>query len=339
METNKYYIKYPVLQIRPYGLLAYERREWFIKPRKKDRPLITTANRSKQNNADGTVKSYTGKLSPYAKKKLKRAIGLLVASAKWKEAPNFKTNTTFKFKVNFITLTLPCSQDNITDKQIKKECLDNFIKRLRRKHKLNSYVWRAEKQANGNLHFHMITDVWIHYEKIRADWNDCLQKFKMVDRYCDKHSKMTLREYLQAYPPTAKVSRESRVKSYKYGCATKWRSPNSSDVHAVWKIRNLTQYFVKYMTKGEKDAQTINGKLWDCSQNLKTKQNCETLLESDAYTLWENAMSDESCTKVNSSNFCLVFFDPVQFDTYITGKFRSMWEEYLARIRGDLPNT
>jgi hypothetical protein len=299
MEANQYYVKYPVMQIRPYGLLCYDRYEWSISRKEKKRGIKINEDRSKQNNADGTVKGYTGKMTPYSKKKIKRAIQLIVASSKWKEAKNFKTGKMFKFKVNFITLTLPASQGNITDKEIKKECLDNWIKRMKRKHKLNSYVWRAEKQKNGNLHFHIITDVYIHYEKIRSNWNDVLQKFKMIDKFEEKNGH---------------------------------RNPNSTDVHAIGNVKNLSQYFVKYMAKDEKEGKIINGKLWDCSKNLKTKKNCEMLLEGEARELWEKCLENQELQVKSESTFCIIFLDTEQFGSLIIGKFLKLWNEYLEEV-------
>ncbi len=177
-QSNEFFTSYPVMQVRPWGLLVYDKVEWH-KSRKDKNRNTTNLNRSQnQNTYNITENNYTGSLTPYAKKRLKRAIHLMVASALDKEATNFKTGKIFKFKVNFVTLTLPAPQGNITDKEIKKEVLDVFIKRLRRKLNLNNYVWRAEKQKNGNLHFHMITDTYLHYEKIRNDWNECLNKLK-----------------------------------------------------------------------------------------------------------------------------------------------------------------
>lgn len=259
----------------------------------------------------------------------------MVASAREKEAPNFKTGGTYKFKVNFITLTLPAAQGTVTDKEIKKHCLDNWIKRAKRKYKLNSYVWRAERQKNGNLHFHIITDTWIHYEKVRNDWNSCLNAFGFIDEFERKHGH---------------------------------RNPNSTDVHAVWKIKNLTQYFVKYMSKGEQYAEQlynvpysrkkwhekllvkpgikytrvmtraenkIEGKIWDCSTNLKHKGNCEMMFEGEQYDLFNRAYEDPECRIVSTDNFCIIFFSPLQFNHYITGRLKARWEEYLALIRGD----
>ena len=121
MQANQYYVAYPVLQVRTYGLLAYDKREWHYKPKKERSPLTQVNSRSNKFSTDSPNNQYTGQLTPYAKRRLKRAIQLLVASAMEKEAPNFKTGKTFKFKVNFITLTLPAPQGHITDRQIKKQ--------------------------------------------------------------------------------------------------------------------------------------------------------------------------------------------------------------------------
>jgi hypothetical protein len=333
MTESPHYVKYPVMQVRPYGLLVYDRLER-LTPFPKRKHLSGFNRPGNRSDEHGGLRSaYTGVITPYAKRKLKRAIQLMVASAETKEAPNWKTGGTFKFKVNFITLTLPAPQREVTDKDIKKHCLDNFIKRLKRKYKLNSYVWRAERQKNGNLHFHIITDTWIHYEKIRNDWNGCLAQYHFIDEFENKHGH---------------------------------RNPNSTDVHAVWKVKNLTQYFVKYMSKGADTAEDlynipfqrkkwhekllvkpgttykrvmtraenrIDGKLWDCSVNLKVKQNCEVQLEGDQYNLWEKVYNDPQVEIKTDQNFSIAFLKPHQFNRYITGDLRKRWEAYLHFIR------
>lgn len=283
------YVAYPVFQIRTWGCLAYERKEWLVKPRKPDRE-----KKKPDHN------KYTGKVTAFARKRLKRAIQLLVASAVEKEAINFKTGKLFKFKVNFITLTLPAPQRNVTDKEIKRYCLDNWIKRAKRKHKLGSYVWRAERQKNGNLHFHIITDTYIHYSRIQSDWNSLLSRFHFIDEFYNKHGH---------------------------------RNPNSTDVHSVTKIKNLTQYFIKYMTKSEKDNESIEGKIWDCSKNLKTKENCEFEFDNETRDFWTLLMTDEKLEKKTDPNFTLVFMNQSQFDYRIRGKFKEGWEKYLDKIR------
>lgn len=224
----------------------------------------------------------------------------MVATAQEKEAPNFKTGKKFKFKVNFITLTLPAPQGDVSDKELKKYALDNFIKRMKRKYELQSYVWRAERQKNGNLHFHMITDRWIHYENIRNDWNAVLERFGYIEEFHAIHGH---------------------------------HSPNSTDVHAIHKVKNLTQYFAKYMAKDSPDQDQVQGKLWDCSANLKTKQNLELDYSAEVHEVWQAALNDDEVKKVIDDHFILIFLSPAQLEERLTPTLREMWHEYLDIVR------
>jgi hypothetical protein len=279
---------YPVMQIRPYGLLMYEQREY------------DTIQRHSRNTLGEGFKSYTGELTPYAKKKLKRAIQLMVAIAKDKEATHFKSGKSFKFKLNFITLTLPAAQGETTDKEIK-VCLDNWIKRAKRKYQLKSYVWRAERQANGNLHFHMITDTYIRYDHIRNDWNSVLYPTGLIAKYQQKHG---------------------------------LKQPNSTDVHAISRIRNLSSYFIKYMSKGRKqDEKPIEGKVWDCSTNLKTKTNCILFPDQVDLDCWNKIFSDNTVQRKSDEIVTILFIDPKQFSRYFRPEWLTKWQTYLEDIR------
>jgi len=284
----------------PYGLLVFQRTEWNIKPR------FNREVRSQYNSNSDVVNQsieevqYSGVMTAFAKKRLRRAIQLMVAISLPKEAQHFKTGKYFKFRVNFITLTLPFEQGEHTDKSIKSLALDPWIKRMKRKRGLKSYVWRAEKQANGNLHFHIITDTWIHYQAIRDDWNECLQRFGYIDKFQERHGH---------------------------------RNPNSTDVHAVWRIKNLAAYFVKYMSKNSKGCDVINGKLWDCSENLKVKDACEVLLEGTDLERWDRSRNVENARVIDDPNFSIVFLDGEGFEKIVTGDLREKWTAYLKRIR------
>lgn len=283
---------WPILQIRPYGLLVYEHKEYDTNPRRSE------------HKKEVNKSLYTGKLTEFSKKRLKRAISLLVASAVEKQAPNFRTGKFYKFKVNFLTFTLPAAQEKITDGDLK-TCLDNWIKRAKRKYNLNNYVWRAERQANGNLHFHMVSDTWIHYENIRNDWNSVLKETGLIEKFRLKHGH---------------------------------ENPNSTDVHAIQRIRNLTSYFVKYMSKKHKDGEEpIHGKIWDCSERLKTKENCWTHLENYALKVWNALRDDLSLEQLNDPLFSIIFIPLERFAKEITGELNEVWQAYLKRIRDKPP--
>lgn len=256
--------------------------------------------RNKMTEAMFASQAYDGFLNFNSIKRLKRAIELLIAIAKNKEAVNFKTNTTFKFKVNFVTLTLPAPQGNITDKQLKKEVLDVWFKAAKRRFDLKSYVWRAERQKNGNLHFHIISDCYMKFDTLRDSWNDRLEKLGFITAFEKTHGH---------------------------------RHPNSTDVHSIKKVRDLAAYMVKYMCKLNKKEQRIEGKVWDCSTNLKKKGNLEFVIDSDTGQMIDDAIELHKCKFKKTDNCTLVFYSEQQFEKAITGVYRKHFEEWLNTIR------
>jgi hypothetical protein len=87
------------------------------------------------------------------------------------------------------------------------------------------------------------------------------------------------------------------------------------------------------MTKAESEDDTIEGKVWDCSTNLKTKKNCEMLLEDDHLKTWERLADDEKVTIKHDTLFSIAFLDDKRFKKYVSGQMRTRWEEYLSIIR------
>jgi len=289
------------MQFRPGCILIYNQP---LEYRHSDHPILDAMLRT-----SAAPPKYTGLLNAKSGQKLRFCVNLLVAQAKLKEAWHPTQNRHFKFRINFITLTLPAAQGALHDKTLKKACLDPWLTIMRRHFKLRSYVWRAERQFNGNLHFHITSDSWLPLEDIRSNWNHQLSKFHFIN------------EFRRSNPSA-------------------W--PNSTDVHSVQGIRNLAAYMVKYMSKSGKETLAhhnasrkkaglptmrpedhhfqkikgqpawntpIDGKVWDCSKNLKTKERA--FLEMSATDFdWVNAIKQmcpdrvrilDNCTIINLS--------------------------------------
>lgn len=244
--------------------------------------------------------AYDGLLNLYSIKRLKRAIDLIIAISKEKEAINFKDGKPFKFKLNFVTLTLPARQGSISDKEIKRECLDVWFKSAKRIFKLNNYVWRAERQKNGNLHFHIISDCYMPFDQLRDSWNQRLERLGFITAFEKIHGH---------------------------------RHPNSTDVHSIKKVRDLSAYMVKYMCKLKKNEQKIDGKVWDCSKNLKRKDSVEFLIDSTTSDMITAAIEKYNCRFKKTDNCTLVFMDEKQFNQVITGIHKKAYDEWLNSIR------
>lgn len=86
-----------------------------------------------------------------------------------------KENQTFSFYLNFITLTLPSEQKH-SDNYIKENMLVPFIQFMTKTHNAFMWLWKAEAQADGNIHFHITSHQFIHWKSVRKKWNSICAK-------------------------------------------------------------------------------------------------------------------------------------------------------------------
>jgi hypothetical protein len=217
-------------------------------------------------NIKSVSNKHNDKVSENARRKISKAIEYLIFMANKKALPNTYHGKAFSFSIAFITLTLPSSQIH-SDVQIKEQCLNQFIVELRQKWHVKNYVWRAEKQVNGNIHFHVLVDKFIPWNELRNVWNRITNKLGYVDRYRDEMLKFHSGGFQVRKDLLAKWDYKKQVKAYQAGKANDWNSPNSTDIHSIRKVSNIFQYIVKYATK---DSQTagLNGRLWGCNYEL-----------------------------------------------------------------------
>lgn len=286
------YTVVPMVKVSPGMILAYS----VLDPPPRRSPLDIADHHAVQPPRA----LYTGILSPSAKKKLIKAINLLVAIAEPKKAIHFDTGKEFTFRVNFITLTLPAPQGQVTDTDLKQKCLKQWLEYWKDQLPGMSYVWRAERQKNGNLHFHLVTDRYLHYKRIRETWNRCLAPTGLIDRFQDKNGH---------------------------------RHPNSTDVHAVKHVRNLGAYIAKYMSKTESKAQPIQGRVWDCSRNLKRKDVCAFPASALDYEQFA-ALMEAHPRAAFSTEYCGgVRLSESEMDQELPAGWKEEYLKYLERCR------
>lgn len=319
------------LQIRPTMLLIYD--TYIDRPTAGRVPKLQSFDRF----ANIGKKAYSGELSPHSRKRMTKALNLLVALAKKKRVQNPKTNKWFTFKVNFVTLTLPSAQRSVSDRDLKTKVFDPFIKSMKRKHSLKSYVWRAERQFNGNLHFHLTTETFLPLHSIRDEWNRFLSKYHFIDEFKLNHGHI---------------------------------NPNSTDVHSVHKINNIGAYMVKYMSKNPKEHlaeinakrlqvgkypiapelhrfrllsgqprwdDPILGKVWDCSVNLKSKLTC--VIHSDSVTRSEirEIIKSPKTTYCQTDHCFIISLVYGSMQDVLPDRLRHIYNSYLDEIRNYVP--
>lgn len=296
----------------------------------------TQGQRRNEVNLQDT--DHEGIMSLKARKRIEIALQWLLYISKPKRVTAADTGKKFTFKINFITLTLP-SQQMHSDEEIKQVVLKNFIDRLSKSHGLQNYIWRAEAQANGNIHFHLTTDIYVHYNEIRRVWNECCELLGYVSEY-----------------------------------EKKWRNrnPNSTDVHSVKHVKRLAQYLSKYMCKhreftcigelrqikGEvievlygtdmyrqEEAEQkqgkvighvlggrvrrITGRLWMCSRSLSKLKGVRVDEERFDFVSIQD-MIQKGDLREYKGDFCSVFFGDV-----VTNAGKYSWELYklMQKVR------
>lgn len=227
------------IYIRPTYIISLP--EWSFPPR----PF---SDRFLSNMKNLRTNSHGGAVSAKADKKIRHVINWLLLAAEKKRVYRLKDNSWFDFKINFITLTLPDTQRQISEPEFKQKLLNPFLVYARRFFKLKNYVWKIEYQQNGKLHLHLTSDTFIHHVKLRKCWNHILGANGFLADFSRKHGHA---------------------------------NPNSTDVHSVRKIKNLAGYLCKYMAKQESVARKTKGRIWGCNYELSRALNCSVHLWPD----------------------------------------------------------
>jgi hypothetical protein len=277
MDSSCPYVLIPSITIHPDRIHLYTSIDWIHDIRKK--------NKYKQLVEQS--KSHNNKVSNQACRKISKAITYLLLMANDKKCYSHMSGKQFKFKISFITLTLSSKQVH-DDNTIKKELLNQFLIEAKRKWKVNNYIWRAEKQANGNLHFHILTDKFIPWTELRDTWNRIQNKLKYVEQYRNNMRAYFKDGYRNRSNLIKHWSESDQRKAYQKGVSTDWASPNSTDIHSLQFVNKIESYLAKYLKKQTQTGQTI-GRLWGCSTSLSNitgaKAEIDSYISSELETL------------------------------------------------------
>ena len=151
-------------------------------------------------------------------------------------------------QIVFFTFTI---QDNIADNSITNPAFSYALKRFKKDYGLHSYLWVAERQKRGAIHYHCLFDMpFTEYSILKKVWADVGAKFGI------------------------KVSRKNSVSGSKNG---------SSKVNNVEKA---IKYITKYIAKGINGAnkQSFQGRSYAISRNINVKPKQISVEQAQEYT-------------------------------------------------------
>ena len=130
---------------------------------------------------------------------------------------------------SFLTLTVP-GQAIGDHKALKNQCLDKFWTWCRNVHGLEHYVWTAELQKRGEIHFHAILNSTLPYEDLNRAWN----------RICDHSGIIEM---------------------------SKGSLKSSSRIEICRSARGSKAYAAKYLSKSMRSG-GIGGRVWSGSHSV-----------------------------------------------------------------------
>jgi len=312
-QVKSQLILIPTITVHPNKISLYKQIHWDpVKPERKSNDCSFVNYEKKYEHLLEYSRTANGGVSSTAKKKITKAIDYLLLFASDKKIMMVKSGRSFTFKIAFITLTLPSTQKH-DDNEIKRKCLNSFLIELQKYENVKNYVWRAEKQKNGNIHFHIIIDKFVHWNTIRNRWNRIINKLGYVDEYRNNLKEFykngfRLREDLINNWPEHK-----QRAAYKRNTETDYHNPNSTDIHSIKKIRNIQHYFVKYMTKtdGPQPSQTTNkndfetqtGRIWGSSAKLQNIRGAQIVLDNEMEEELSGIIASSSCKFYHADYF------------------------------------
>ena len=248
----------PTIQVNPNYLAVYSHGIF----EDTETPTFST------NSDNLTRGNYNGFMSLKTRKEIKGKLtnyftALQLIGKKYRKEKNIQPT--------ILTLTLPASQRH-PDNEIKRVCLMRFIENLKKTQNVIFYYWVAEKQKNGNIHFHILTDKFIKWQWVREQWNSRLEKLGYISDFEQKHGH---------------------------------RNPNSTDIESIKNIERTARYVSKYTTKIDQQG-GIAGRLHGECDSLKLFSKVCTVMK-ETYNTQIKYLVENCALEELSNDFCTIY--------------------------------
>lgn len=291
-----------MLQLRTQSIVTYTK----VIDKKKEQQKEALKAFNKQYKKSSTkvsnfknTKSYSGKTNVHNKRRIRKACNLLNQISKTKVIFNPITQKNFEFRLTFITLTIPDKVTDKTGKELYNVLLKPMLKHLQQVYKMNSYIWKAEYQKRGVIHYHLTTNVFIPHDRLRMKWNKLIYNNGFMSNY---------------------------IKRYKS------KNPNSTDIHKVYNEENMEIYLEKYISKDDNNENSINGKVWDCSDNLKAFNYFTTELNEQHINNMAKKELLENANSFGNDFYEIIFFNKPIIHKILTGFEHQIYDEYTKGV-------
>lgn len=272
------------LQIRRNSIVQYDQSEFTRRKQESINELLA------ENGRD----TYRGEMSVVAQKNLRRKIQIWHSGIEYFNSKVSNPTMRNTKRLVFLTLTL-CALQRHSDQQIKRDVLKPFMRILREKFNCINYVWKAESQQTGSIHFHVIIDQFIDKEEIQRIWNCCQQKLFYVDRFEAKCG--------HNHPP-------------------------STHVEVIDSLEIAEKYIEKYICKEDK-YRRIEGAIWKASKSINSLKFFEIVEDSQINESINKAIDNKDCKLIEKDRYRMFFFEKDKLINYLPKYHKYQYFNYL----------
>jgi len=252
-------------------------------------------------NKKTKIKTYQGIATKGAKYRMRKAVDTMLQITKPQRILNPITNKVFTHRLSFITLTI-----SSTSKQEDKFCYDNllrpFLQWLDKTIGVELYIWKAELQQRGQIHYHLTTPTFILHDKIREKWNYLQKKNGIIKG--------------NQYPPSTEIKEAKNIRNIE-AYLVKEICKDTIETHLFNEPNQNEKVLCQDLIFGNIiscypsqtfNDKTIYSKIWDCSENLKknpyftieiNQENYQEIQQTKATTEYNKIIQTEHCTIID----------------------------------------
>lgn len=302
--------------------------------------------------------AYSGEVKKGTQKRIRKAVDLLLQCTEERIIYNSVSQRQMKFRLSFITLTLSYNEKFVSGKEAYQNLLKPFLQWLTKTKKINTYIWKAERQSPidkkgnvkkslGQLHYHITLPYFIPHDELRNKWNYLQQKNGYLTEFYSQYGHY---------------------------------NPNSTDIHKTYQIKDIESYLVKYISKQsythieENNVYTelpkspkgnymtpdkleynqrlvncitinnqlieipnsVEGKVWDCSTNLKGFAHFKTeVIQENEINILTLADADE-LKEIQTEHCSIIKLKNKPITCILSEAQRQQYFEHINKIKSTI---
>lgn len=241
-------------------------------------------------------KSYGGTVTAGAKKRMLTALDFLVQRSPKQRIFNQTTEKFFDFRLNFITLTVTNSKRLIEAHEAYEALLSKTLIYFKRKFGVKDYLWKAEKQKNGQIHYHIASNTFLPQNFVRWKWNKVCKEEGLLDTFAKQYGHF---------------------------------NPASTEVTSIVHVQDAKAYIAKEFAKKEGKDYVVKGKVWDANDELKRKMFSENMTAETFYKIQGGVLRKEIIVKSLEDSRCELYLTPSP-EKYLSDKMKARYKEYIS---------